>query len=68
MFTGIIRTIITTKFQVNLLTVSLFSGSGPKSLPPPVAGEISKAVGYRVNRQSQVYFYGTRGITFMTIY
>ena len=31
MFTSIISTIISTKFQINLLTVTLFSGSGPKS-------------------------------------
>ena len=29
MFTSIIRTIIGIKFQVNPLTVTLFSGSGP---------------------------------------
>ena len=42
-FTSIICTIISTKFQINPSTVTLFSGSGPKSPPPPpVAGEISK--------------------------
>ena len=30
MFTSIIRTIIGTKFQINPLTITLFSGSGPK--------------------------------------
>ena len=40
MFTSIIATFIGTKFQINPL--NLFSGSGPKSPPPPVAGEISK--------------------------
>ena len=40
MFTGIIQAIIGTKFQINPLTVTLFSGSGPKA--PPIAGEFSK--------------------------
>ena len=31
MFTSIINRIIGTKFQINLLTVTLFSGSEPKS-------------------------------------
>ena len=31
MFTGMIRTIIGIKFQIDPLTVTLFSGSGPKS-------------------------------------
>ena len=31
MFTSIIRTIIGTKFQINQLTVTLFSGLGPQS-------------------------------------
>ena len=35
MFTSIIRTIISSKFQINPLNVTLFSGSGS-------AGEISK--------------------------
>ena len=48
MFTSIIRTIIGIKFQINLLTVTLFSGSGPKASLLPVAGKILNAVGYRV--------------------
>ena len=35
MFTSIIHTIISTKFQINPLTVTLFFGSGPKKPPPP---------------------------------
>ena len=48
MFTSVICTIISRKFQINPLTVTLFSGSGSKSPPPspppppPVAGKISK--------------------------
>ena len=44
MFTGIICTIISDKFQINPLTVTLFPRSGPESLPPPSpqAGQISK--------------------------
>ena len=44
MLTSIIRTIISSKFQINPLTVTLFSGSGSTHppLPSPVAGEISK--------------------------
>ena len=34
MFTSIIRTIIGIKFQIDQLTVTLFSGSGPKSPLP----------------------------------
>ena len=34
MFTNIIHTIISTKFQINPLTVTLFSGSGPKDPSP----------------------------------
>ena len=44
-FTIIIRGIIGSKFQIDRITVILFSGSGLKSPPPPpppVAGEISK--------------------------
>ena len=37
MFTSIIRTIIGIKFQINPLTITLFSGSGPKSPPLPRA-------------------------------
>ena len=43
MFSSMIRSIISTKFQINPLTVTSFSGSEPKRPPPPpVAGEISK--------------------------
>ena len=35
MFTSIIHTIISIKFQFNPLTVTLFSGPGPKSPSPP---------------------------------
>ena len=50
MFTSTVRTIISTKFQNNPLTVTLFSGSGSRRPPPsPVAGEIPKCRGYRVN-------------------
>ena len=49
MFTSIIHTIISTKFQINPLTVTLFSGSGPKSFRP-VADECQNAVGYRVKK------------------
>ena len=45
MFTSFMNVITSTKFQVNQLTLTLFSGSGPKRRP--VADEISK-VGYRV--------------------
>ena len=44
MFTSFIHTITSTKFQINQLTLTLFSGSGPKS--PPVAGKISKCRKY----------------------
>ena len=37
MVTSIIRTIIGIKFQINLLTVILLSGSGPESPPLPRA-------------------------------
>ena len=37
MFTSIIRTIIGIKFQINPLTVTMFSGSGPKSPSLPRA-------------------------------
>ena len=37
MFTSIIRTIIGIKFQIDPLTVTLFSGSGPKGLLLPSA-------------------------------
>ena len=50
MFTSIIRTIISTKFQVNPLAITSFSESGPKALPPS-PHELAKsqnAVGYRV--------------------
>ena len=47
MFTGIIRTIIAIKFQISPLTVTLFSGSGPKS-PSPYLAKSQNAVGYRV--------------------
>ena len=47
MFTSIIRTIINTKFQINPLTVTLFSGSGPKT--PRSWRKLKNAVGYRVN-------------------
>ena len=33
MFTGFMRTITSTKFQINQLTLTLFSGSRPKSPP-----------------------------------
>ena len=48
MFTSIIRTIIGIKFQINPLTVTLFSGSGPKVPPPPCLAKSENAVGYRV--------------------
>ena len=49
MFTSIIRTIIGVKFQINLLTVTLFSGSGPKGPPsPPCLAKSQNAIGYRV--------------------
>ena len=47
MFTSIMRTIIGIKFRINPLTVTLFSGSGPKS-PPPYLAKSQNAVGYRV--------------------
>ena len=34
MFTSIIRTIIGIKFQIDPLTITLFSGSGPKAPSP----------------------------------
>ena len=37
MFTSIIYTIIGTEFQINSITVTLFSGSGPKGGFPVVA-------------------------------
>ena len=48
MLTSIIRTIIGIKFQINPLTVTLFSGSGPKSPSPPCLAKLQNAVGYRV--------------------
>ena len=45
MFASIIRTIISVKFQINPLTVSLFSEPPP---PPPYLAESQNAVGYRV--------------------
>ena len=39
MFTGIIRTIISSKFQSNPLTATVFSGPDQKA---PLAGEFSK--------------------------
>ena len=48
MFTSIIRTIIGIKFQIDPLTVTLFSGSGPKGPLSPVPGKISNAIDYRV--------------------
>ena len=47
MFTSIIRTIISSKFQINPLTVTLFSGSGSTSPLPPTP-QSQNAVGYRV--------------------
>ena len=35
MFTGTIRTIIGGKFQIDSITVTLFSGSRPNTPPPP---------------------------------
>ena len=48
MFTSIIRAIIGIKFQINLLTVTLFYGSGPKSPPPPCLAKSQNAIGHRV--------------------
>ena len=50
MFTSIIRTIIGIKFQINPLTVILFSGSGPKSppFPSPCLAKSQNAADYRV--------------------
>ena len=49
MFTSIIRTIIGIKFQIDPLTVTRFSGSGPTSPPPPPClAKSQNAVGYTV--------------------
>ena len=48
MFTSIIRTIIGIKFQIDPLTVTLFSGSGPKAPLSPCLARSQNAVGYRV--------------------
>ena len=42
MFTSTIFTIISTKFQINLLTEKLFSGSGQKA-PPPTPSQMAKS-------------------------
>ena len=52
MFTSIIRTIISTKFQINPLTLTSFSGSGPKSHPQLAKSQ--NAVGYGVKLNSQM--------------
>ena len=52
-FTNIIRTIIGSKFQVDPITVILFSGSGPTL--PPIPLKSQNAVGYRVK---PIYFFG----------
>ena len=48
MFTSIIRTIIGTKFHINLLTVTLFSGPVPKSPLSPMPGKSQNAADDRV--------------------
>ena len=47
MFTCIIPTIISSKFQINPLTVTLLSGSWSTPPPPPLP-QSQNAVGYRV--------------------
>ena len=49
MFTSIIRTIIGIKFHINPLTVTLFSGPGPKSPLSPVPGKskMQQVIGLR---------------------
>ena len=47
MFASIIRIVIGSKFQIDPITVTLVSGSGPKS--PPLLAKSKNAVGYGVN-------------------
>ena len=57
MFTSIIRTIIGIKFHINSLTVTLFSGPGPKSPLSPVPGKSQNAVGDRVKIPADIQAY-----------
>ena len=55
MFTSIIRTIISTEFQINPLTITLFFGSGPKS-PPPLPTYLVKSQNAVVSRVKYSFF------------
>ena len=55
MFTSFMDTITSTKFQVNQLTLTLFSGSGPKK-PARWLTKSQNAVDYRVKfKTDQIY-------------
>ena len=57
MFPSIIYTIIGSKFQINPLTVTLFSGSVPKSPPPPQQlGKSQNVVGYKSASNVSMHF------------
>ena len=51
MFTSIIHTISGSKFQIDPITVTLFSGSGPTP-PPPSLAKSQNAIHYRVKLQN----------------
>ena len=59
MFTSIIRAIIGSKFQIDPITVTLFSGSRPKKPPPPpVVAKSQNAVGYGIKAMFTLYRIG----------